>query len=187
MTCVIISGFVLDNEEIDKSFKEFKSLLDKKKEVFDTDIIAIVRNETTLLNEIIKLKNYSIQSGNTITSSAIIKLEIDNEILESVEIGDGPVDAAFKAIQRITGISFNLKDYNVNSVSRGKDAQGEVSIKVEKGNVEYTGRGLSTDIVKASILAYISVSNKIINDSVVYNLMKDYIDDMSKNIIENIS
>ncbi len=180
-------GFELSNDEIDISFKEFKSLLDKKKEIFDTDIVAIVRNETIPHDEIITLKNYSIQSGNSITSSATIKLEIDDEIIESVEIGDGPVDAAFKAIHRITGLSLNLTDYSVSSVSSGKDAQGEVTVKVKKGNIEYTGRGLSTDIVEASIFAYISVSNKIVHDSVVYNLMKDYLENNNKSIIEKIS
>lgn len=180
-------GFDLSESEIEDSFVELKKLLDKKKEVFDEDIIAIVHNETIAYDEVIKLNNFSIHSGNTFTSSATISIDIEGETHESVEIGDGPIDAAFKAIQRIVGLSLTLKSYNVHSVTRGKDAQGEAIIKVMKSDIEYTGRGLSTDVIEASILAYIAVSNKIIHDSVVYNVMKDYIEDTKKTLFESIS
>lgn len=180
-------GFNLTENELICSFKEFKNLLDKKKEVYDKDIIAIVHNETISTEEIIILNRFNVSSGDNVSAIATVSLNIEGEDFESVEMGDGPVDAAFKAIQRIIGISYKLTSYNVSSVSRGKDAQGEAVVKVDKSDIEYTGRGLSTDVVKASILAYIAVTNKIISDPVVYNLMKDYLEEKNKENIEKIS
>lgn len=180
-------GFDLSKAEIEATFIDFKKLLDKKKEIFDEDIIAIVHNETIPYEEVISLNHFSIHSGNTFTSSATVSIDVDGETFESVEIGDGPVDAGFKAIQRIIGLSLTLSNYSVHSVTRGKDAQGEAIVKVVKSGVEYTGRGLSTDVIEASIEAYIAVCNKIIHDSVVYNLMKDYIEASKNDSIETIS
>lgn len=169
-------GFSLNAEELEKSFVEFKSLLDKKKIVYDTDLVAIVRNETMPYDEIIKMNAFRIQSGNHYKASAAINLSIEDETYETVELGDGPVDAAFKAIQRLTGIALPLTHYHVQSVSRGKDALGEATIKVYEDGIEYTGRGLSTDVVEASINAYLSVMNKVLKDSVRYNKMQDLLE-----------
>jgi 2-isopropylmalate synthase len=168
-------GFELNDEEVLIAFKEFKTLLDKKKEIFDADIIAIIHNELHPFDEIIQLKEFSVASSSNKTSTSVVTLEIEDILYESVEIGYGPIDAAFNAIQRIIGLSIELSDYNVSSVSKGKDAQGEAVVKVIKDEIEHTGRGLSTDVVEASLLAFISVINKILSDSSIYNIMNSHL------------
>ncbi|MBN2794066.1 MAG: 2-isopropylmalate synthase [Clostridia bacterium] len=170
-------GFDLTEQQITQAFSEFKALLDKKKNIFDADIAAIVRNETLPVEEIIFLRDFTVHAGNQLTATAHVAVDIEGVSYRCAEIGDGPIDAAFKAIQRITGIHLNLKDYKVHSVSSGKDAQGEAFVKVLEEGLEYTGRGLSTDVIEASILAYVSVMNKILRDSVRYNAMKEQLDD----------
>lgn len=166
-------GFDLEEDQIHQAFMEFKALLDKKKSVFDADIVAIIRNETLPVEEIITLKDFTIHSGNQTTSTAHVALDIEGNMYRCAQIGDGPIDAAFKAIQKITDISLELISYKVQSVSQGKDAQGEAFVKVMEEGMEYTGRGLSTDVIEASILAYISIMNKVLRDSVQYNIMKE--------------
>lgn len=168
-------GYDLTDSELNRAFIEFKDLLDKKKKIYDTDIVAIVRNETLPYDEIISLEGFNISSSMTATSAAI-KLKIDDEFLESVELGEGPVDASFKAIQRVIGVQIPLSKYQINAVTEGKDAQGETVVRAKYENLEYTGHGLSTDIIESSIKAYLSVINKILKDSVIYNEMKERIE-----------
>jgi len=156
-------GFTLTKDEVDKIFVQFKELADKKKVVSDWDIEALVHDRFLNLPEVYHLEQFIINSGNTISSTADIKISVNNEIREEVAKGDGPVDAAFKAIEKIIGMSFKLEDYFVHSVTGGKDAQGEVVVKISKDNRIVVGRGLSTDIVEASILAYLNAVNKITN------------------------
>lgn len=170
-------GYELSEVELDRAFIEFKNLLDKKKDVYDIDIVAIVRNEIIPYDEIIKLYAFNIHSSTETTTSASVKLQIEDVFYESVEIGDGPVDAAFKAIQRTIGVSIPLRKYQIHAVTEGKDAQGETVVKAEYDGLEYTGHGLSTDIIESSIEAYISVVNKIMKDPVIYNEMKDRLDE----------
>lgn len=169
-------GYDLSQIEIERAFLEFKSLLDKKKKIYDTDIVAIIRNETLPLNEIIKLDHFNIHSSTTTTTAASVKLVIDGEVYENVDMGDGPIDAAFRAIQKVIGVSIPLTKYQINAVTEGKDAQGETLVKASYEGLEYTGHGLSTDIIESSIKAYISVINKIMKDSVIYNEMKERLD-----------
>lgn len=157
-------GFTLTKKEVDKNFVQFKELADKKKVVSDWDIEALVHDSFLNLPEVYHLEQFIINSGNTISSTANIKLSRNNETREEVAKGDGPVDAAFKAIEKIIGMSFKLEDYFVHSVTSGKDAQGEVVVKISKDKRTVVGRGLSTDIVEASILAFLNAVNKIINE-----------------------
>ncbi|QXM07127.1 2-isopropylmalate synthase [Crassaminicella indica] len=155
-------GYALSKEEIMKAFQQFKELADKKKMIYDEDIEAIITRNTIIYPEVYKLKRFVINSGNTITATAsVILINSDREI-EEVSIGDGPVDAAFKAIEKIVGIDMTLEDYKLHSVTEGKDAQGEAVVKLKHDEKIYTGRGLSTDIVEASIKAYLSSVNKIL-------------------------
>lgn len=178
-------GYELSDAELNRAFIEFKDLLDKKKEVYDTDIVAIVRNETIPYDEIIKLHAFNIHSSTETATSASVKLQIEDGLYESVEMGDGPVDAAFKAIQRTIGVSIPLRKYQINAVTEGKDAQGETVVKTEYDGLEYTGHGLSTDIIESSIEAYISVINKIMKDSVIYNEMKERLE--QERVIKGVS
>lgn len=169
-------GFELDDVSLENAFDEFKNLLDKKKKVYDSDLIAIVRNETIPYEEIIKLISFNITTGSEMTTSAMIKLKIEDEIYETIAMGDGPVDAAFKAIQSLTNINVSLIKYDIQAVSKGKDAQGEASLRVNFEDYEYIGHGLSTDVIEASIEAYLSVFNKILKDAVTYNKMQEVLE-----------
>ncbi|MDR2157510.1 MAG: 2-isopropylmalate synthase [Clostridiales Family XIII bacterium] len=155
-------GYTLTDAELITAFEKFKVLADKKKQVYDKDIEAIVAKETVQVPKTFTLRNFVINSGNTITATAVITLMKDNKQIERVARGDGPLDASFKAIDKIIGTDLCLEDFKLNAVTEGEDAMGDalVIIKNESGNV-YSGRGLSTDIVEASIHAYINAVNKM--------------------------
>ncbi|MCT4606315.1 MAG: 2-isopropylmalate synthase [Marinisporobacter sp.] len=155
-------GYDLSKEEIIKAFGQFKELADKKKTIYDDDIEAIITRNTIAYPEVYKLQRFVINSGNTITSTAAVILMNHDQEIEEVSIGDGPVDAAFKAIEKIIGIDMTLEDYKLHSVTEGKDAQGEAIVKLKHNGKIYTGRGLSTDVVEASIKGYIGAVNKIL-------------------------
>ncbi|MDD3905869.1 MAG: 2-isopropylmalate synthase [Candidatus Omnitrophica bacterium] len=155
-------GFTLNKEQIEVAFDRFKNLADKKKEVFDEDLEAIVDEEISRMPEKFRLAHFYISSGDQVKPTASIKLKFDNKILEASSSGDGPVDACYKAIDKITGLTGKLLDYQIRSVTSGKDALGEVLIKISsKGNI-VSGRGASTDIIEASVKAYLSAANKLV-------------------------
>ncbi len=156
-------GYNLNKEHLADIFKQFKELAEKKKVIYDWDIEALLQSKNTNVPEIYHLEQFIINSGNTITSTANIKMVVDGKIREDVASGDGPMDAAFKAIEKIVGISFTLEDYLVHSVTSGKDAQGEVAVKLRRNNRIVTGRGLSTDVVEAGIKAFVNAVNKLLN------------------------
>jgi len=156
-------GYSLKKEELTETFSQFKELADKKKVVYDWDIEALLQNKSTHVHEIYHLERFIINSGNTITSTASIKMLVDGQTKEDVATGDGPMDAAFRAIEKIVGMSFELEDYLVQSVTSGKDAQGEVAVKLRRGRRIVTGKGLSTDVIEAGIKAYVNAVNKLLN------------------------
>ncbi len=153
-------GYVIDEQRLSESFDRFKELADRKKDVSDLDLRALVEMEQIEIPEDIELDSFVINSGNKMTSTAVIKMVYDGNRVEEAATGDGPVDAAFNAIERCIGESFVLEDYIVRSVTGGKDAQGEVVVKLSKGGKKVKGRGLSTDIVEASVKAYIDAINR---------------------------
>lgn len=155
-------GYSLSKEELDKVFREFKELADKKKSVYNRDIEAIVTKDSVEVPKTYELERFVINSGNTITATASIVLKDKEKEIEEASIGDGPVDAAFKAIESIVELDFVLEDYYIHSVTEGKDAQGEAVVKLSKNNRIYTGRGLSTDVIEASIKAYLNAVNKML-------------------------
>ncbi|HWQ80371.1 MAG TPA: 2-isopropylmalate synthase [Anaerovoracaceae bacterium] len=158
-------GFDLSETELDRMFAKFKELADKKKSVYDRDIEALLSKEAIQVPKTYTLGSFVINSGNTITSTAVIKMVKDGKAIEKVSRGEGPIDASFKAIEKIVGIDFNLEDYQIESVTEGEDALGDAHVKISDstGNI-YSGRGLSTDIIEASIHAYINAVNKMIYD-----------------------
>ncbi len=156
-------GYNLNKEELDAAFAQFKDLCDKKKEVTEYDIEALVSQETTKVVEHYKLKQFVVNSGNSIQATAsIVLVDMDGAEQAQVAIGDGPVDAAYQAIEKIVPIVPELQSYKINAVSHGEDALGEVVVKVSANNRTVTGRGLSTDIIESSILAYINAVNKLL-------------------------
>ncbi|NMA84326.1 MAG: 2-isopropylmalate synthase [Epulopiscium sp.] len=158
-------GYALDKEQLDLAFEEFKKLADRKKTVTDRDLEALIHQKQIRTPQIYQLERFVINSGNTITATATVRLKKQEEVVEEVATGDGPIDAAFKALDKLVGIEFSLEDYSLQSVTEGKDAQGEVIVKLKKADNIYTGRGLSTDVIEASVKAYINAVNKILHES----------------------
>ncbi|MDR0852209.1 MAG: 2-isopropylmalate synthase [Clostridiales Family XIII bacterium] len=155
-------GYALNDEELNIAFGKFKNLADKKKSVYDRDIEAIVAKEAVQVPKTFTLGGFVINSGSTITATAVVKLNRDGKSIEKVARGEGPIDAAFNAISKIVGKELHLEDYTINSVTEGVDALGDARVVIsEKGGAPYSGRGLSTDIIEASINAYINAVNKI--------------------------
>lgn len=158
-------GYDLPEAELDRMFNKFKELADKKKSVYDRDIEALVSKESVQVPKTYCLKSFVINSGNSITSTAVIKMEKDGKAIERVSRGEGPIDASFKAIEKIVGIEFKVEDYQIQSVTEGEDALGDALVKIsDRDGTIFAGRGLSTDIIEASIHAYINAVNKMIYD-----------------------
>jgi len=164
-------GIEMDDAEMEKVFVSFKALADKKKTVEKEDIEALVNRHRFRHDERFSLKGFTVQRGFERFSKAEVTIENASGINKELGEGDGPVDAAFNAIERMTGIRATLKSFSVTAVTEGKDAQGRADIVVEAGGKRYRGRGLSTDIVEASILSYVDAINKI--DSQDKRMMKE--------------
>ena len=155
-------GFRLPKAELQRAFERFKVLADKKKEVFDEDLAALVEEDLPAEQETYRLQYVHTVSGSDTVPTATIRLTKDGKTLQDAACGDGPVDACYKTIDRMTKLSPELVDYALHSVTRGKDAQGEVSVKLRHQGVEVAGRGTSTDIIEASAKAYVNAVNKLI-------------------------
>ncbi|MEG2957443.1 MAG: alpha-isopropylmalate synthase regulatory domain-containing protein, partial [Christensenellaceae bacterium] len=157
-------GYHLTTDELDTAFAQFKKLCDKKKEVTEYDVEALVAQKAAKVTEHYRLKQFVVNSGNTIEATANIVLSDKNEKdFAQVALGDGPIDASYKAVEKIVGMPLKLQSYKINAVSHGEDALGEVVVKVSSGSHTVTGRGLSTDIIESSILAYVNAVNKLMS------------------------
>lgn len=154
-------GYKLSEQDKRRAFAAFKELADKKKRVFDSDIEAIIEDEITKQEEVWKFAYLHISCATDTPPSAFVKLKYRGKIKEAESSGDGPVDACYKAIDKITGLKGELKDYSIRAVSSGKDALGEVSVKIKSGAYVTSGRAASTDIIEASAKAYLAAMNKI--------------------------
>lgn len=154
-------GFFLKDDDLQKAFKRFKSLADRKKEITDRDLEALVGEQFRQISEIYRLESLKYSSGTEITPKATLKLSRAGVIFEEEAKGDGPVDASCKAIDKITGLTSNLIDFSIKSITGGLDAQGDVSMQLEIGGKRVSGRGVSTDIIEASAKAYLNAVNKI--------------------------
>ncbi|MFC1704596.1 2-isopropylmalate synthase [Candidatus Omnitrophota bacterium] len=155
-------GITLKDSEVDKSFKQFKALADKKKTVYDEDLLSIVEDEFRKIPKTWQLVSLLITSGTNTVPSATVKLKSKGKFFVSSSSGDGPVDACYKAIDKVIKIKGELLDYAIRSVTRGKDALGEVSIKIRVKNKEISARGASTDIIEASAKAYVNAINRLL-------------------------
>ncbi|NLY75683.1 MAG: 2-isopropylmalate synthase [Firmicutes bacterium] len=158
-------GYNLDELEIEQIYQRFIELADKKKEVTDSDLEALVRNEFQAVADRFELEYLHVSTGNSTIPTATIRLKVDETPVQEASCGDGPVDAVYKAIDRITKLKVKLDEYNIKAVTSGEDALGEVTVKVRENGNAYIGRGLSTDIIEASALAYLHAINKIIRAS----------------------
>lgn len=154
-------GYDLSDDDNAKVYEAFKDLA-KKKPVSNKELDAIVATNALQVTPAYKLKNYVINSGNIIISSAQITLEKDEQEKNAIAIGDGPIDAAFNAIEQILGHHYELDDFQIQSVTEGREAVGSAIVRLRSNGKLYAGKGISTDIIGASIQAYINAINKII-------------------------
>lgn len=160
---LISMGHELTTSEITQFFAEFKKLCDKKKQVNDFDIEALISQKSVDEARYV-LDRFDVHAGNHTTATSTMRLKRDNKtIIEDVCLGDGPIDAAYNAIDKIINPPMHTLDtYNIRAVSEGKDTLGEVLVRLKtEDNKIYNGRGLSTDIIEASILAYLNAVNKL--------------------------
>ena len=159
---LISMGYELSDEELEQVFARFKVLADKKKNLTNSDIEALVlhRRNTTIGS--CRLLSHVVNTGNGVPNTSCIKLQRESDVLEEVAIGSGPLDASFKAINRMLDMDIKLESFSLNAVTDGEDAIGEAVVKLEDANGEsYTGTGLSTDIIESSIRAYVNGINKM--------------------------
>ena len=141
----------LDDQQLQSVFEKFKALADSKKTVYDADIEALAESVMHDGPALWTLESFHTSAGTgTLPTAAVVLRHADGRRMQDAAIGDGPVDALFKAIENITGIAVQLRDYQVRSVSVGEDGQGESSIEAEVEGRTYRGRGISTDIVEAT-------------------------------------
>ena len=156
-------GVELEGEQLATVFERFKALADKKKDIFDEDLLAIVHGDGEVNAERVKLVSLHVASGTKDTPVAAVQLDIDGEIFEATAKGDGPVDAAFKAIKSLVEPNGKLLLYSVNAITAGTDAQGEVTVRLQDGDRIVNAQGSDTDIVVASAKALIAALNKLPN------------------------
>lgn len=154
-------GYELPDDELERVFKKFKELADKKKVVYDDDLEVIIAEELYKGPEKYKLISVNFASGSDMIPTATVQIEIDGKIHKEIGWGDGPVDAVYNAIRKITNKSCKLVKFNISAVTRGTDALGEVTVHIEDNGEFAVGRGVHTDIVVASAKAFVSALNRL--------------------------
>ena len=153
-------GYSLTGDELERTYREFCAIADKKKEVFDEELIAILEDELRDTENDYHMTSIHVSSGTAIRPTATVELKRGEATFVDSATGDGPVDAAYKAIERITGWVGTLTEYSVNSVSVGHDAVGEAFVRVEFDGVQFNGHAASTDVITSSVKAYIEALNR---------------------------
>ncbi|OGW86223.1 MAG: 2-isopropylmalate synthase [Omnitrophica bacterium RIFCSPHIGHO2_02_FULL_46_11] len=154
-------GIKLDAAQLDQAFERFKELSDQKKYIFDKDLEAIAEDQISQIPETWQFEFLKIASETGSRPEAAIRLKREGKVTSAASDGDGPVDACYRAIEKITGIKARLTHYAIQSVTSGKDALGEVNIKAVIEGHEVSGRGTSTDVIEASVKAYLFALNKV--------------------------
>lgn len=155
-------GYSVGKDEEDRLFAEFKKTCDRKKTITDRDIVALVESTEEKDSQIWSLESFVVNSGNHMDSTACITLRKDGKIYKDVAIGTGPVYASLRAVEKIIRHPFSLDDYQLQAVTEHRDALGEVLVKVSDASGTYRGRGVSTDVIEASILSTLAAVNKML-------------------------
>jgi 2-isopropylmalate synthase len=159
---IVSLGYHLNEEQLNRVFEGFKVLADKKKEVYDADIEALAEEQIHKGPALWTLEAVTCNAGSgTVPSAAVCLWHQDGTIVREATVGDGPIDAVFKAIEKVTRINVKVRDYQVRSVTVGEDAQGEAYVEAEYAGRLYRGRATSTDIIEASAKAFVQVINRI--------------------------
>jgi len=171
-------GYKVSEDELNHVYDSFTELADKKKEIFDDDLRILMGDEIHNINEFYELENIQVNSGTNSIPNAVVKIKVKDQFVEEASIGDGPVDAVFNAIERALKIKSEVESYQVRSVTSGREALGEVLVRIRSNEKSFNGRGISTDIIEASAKAYLSALNQ-------KELYKNEVEDLSRK--ENLS
>lgn len=157
-------GYTLDDQALEKAFEAFKALADKKKDVYDEDVEAILDQQLQTDRQLWELIRFQVTSGTDVIATAtVVVRDTDGQESQAAATGDGPIDAIYSALKQVTGVDAILKDYQTRSVTAGKDAQGEVTVQVNHHDRTMRGRGLSTDVIEAAAKAYLAAINRLKN------------------------
>jgi len=157
-------GYTLHDEELDRAFRAFKDLADRKKEITDRDLEALVTHERRAIEEVYRLDSVQVTTGDHIVALATVEMtEPGGAHRTEVGRGNGPVDAVYEAINKIVQLPVELDDFEVRSVTEGNDALGEVTVRLHCGGRDYMGRGTNTDIIVASARAYVTALNRALS------------------------
>ena len=154
-------GHRLSQEDLDKTYDRFLAVADAKKEVYDEDLVAIVGDEIRDIPEKFHLEYLHTISGTGTVPSATVRVLVDKKAVQHSAWGDGPVDAAYKAIASATGTEVSVSEYTIRAVTGGAEAMGEVHVRLSENGTSASGRGASTDIIEASAKAYIDALNRL--------------------------
>ena len=152
-------GYHVSAEELDQVYSAFVELADKKKEVFDDDLRVLMGDEIYRRQEYYQLESFHVSAGTSTPATATVLIKVNDQLHQESAIGDGPVDACFQAINRALDVHTKIESYQVRSVTAGRDAQGEVIVRIRENGRAFTGRGVSTDIIEASVKAYLQTLN----------------------------
>jgi len=156
-------GFRFTEEDVNRIFERFKALADKKKEVYDEDLEALIYQEFMKIEEEpIRIVHFQVQSGDNLLPTATVKLTFKGEERTATSTGNGPVDATVKAIQKALEINPQLLDYSIKALTPNTDAQAEARVILELEGVRASGRGVDTDVIRASVNAFIDALNRAI-------------------------
>ncbi len=154
-------GYTLSKDETDQVYQRFLAVADKKQEVFDADLIAIMHDEIHPVPSTYQLEYLHTASGTGTIPTATVKIRVGDEVKQGAATGDGPVDATYKAISELLDMSIKLNRYEIRALTSGTEAMGEVFVRLEKEGVKVIGRGVSTDVIQASAKAFIDGINRI--------------------------
>jgi len=156
-------GYSLNEESFERAFASFQEVADKKKEITDKDIESLIAEEQRTVSEVYHLDRLQVSCGDRgIPTAAVRLIGPEGQVLADAALGTGPIDAVYKAINKIVGVPNDLTEFSVNSVTEGIDAIGEVLIRIESEGITYTGRGADTDVIVASAKAYMNALNRLL-------------------------
>lgn len=156
-------GYTLSKQELEKTYERFLAVADKKNEMFDEDLAAIISDEIHTIEQVYVLEYLHVASGTGTLPTASVKIKTKDETRQAAACGDGPVDAAYEAIREATGLSPKLEHYSIRAVTSGKDALGEATVRITEDGRTFSGRGISTDIIEASAKAYVDAINRMVS------------------------
>jgi 2-isopropylmalate synthase len=154
-------GYRLSERYLELAFRQFKLLADKKRDIYDEDIESIVVEEILRMPRRFKLVYINVVAGNITVPTATVQMEVGGQLMQEAGFGDGPVDATFKTIKKITRTKSKLLQFTINAITSGTEAQGEVTVKLEEKGQTVIGQGADTDVIVASAKAYINALNKM--------------------------